>query len=393
MKKPVFPKPFWEYFPNLQISERDSDWATAAFQQAALATSTQAMSQYTEGAVNLDDIAAELFEKTKDFTGFNKIFEQVELLEQVHTYVWNDGYFRVRVSKGRNGTGAIAWLSVDKELACIFEEIQDKCIKPVTSSGKVYVMVQGHDGPRLHSVGAAGEELQEINYHREIIEGYRHALADIKSDSPCGRIVILDGPPGLGKTYLVKSFINDAPGSTFVFLPPGMMAHISDPSLIPALLRERERGRKIVLIIEDADECLSSRKADNIAAISTLLNFSDGIIGRLLDLRIIATTNIDIKDVDEAILRDGRLCRRLELTSLGWEQANQVYEKLTGKPGAFTSKNKYLKLCEIYKAAREGGYSPKEKERTPVGFDLSSRFSSFETELFDFEDDLIDEDP
>jgi SpoVK/Ycf46/Vps4 family AAA+-type ATPase len=78
----------------------------------------------------------------------------------------------------------------------------------------------------------------------------------------------------------------------------------------------RDKGKPTILILEDADDALIARD-QNLgakASLAAMLNLSDGILGAVLDLRIIATTNQKIENVDNAILRPGRLLERMGLS-------------------------------------------------------------------------------
>ena len=82
--------------------------------------------------------------------------------------------------------------------------------------------------------------------------------------------------------------------------------------------------------MEDADVCLSERKAENMNSISSILNLSDGIIGSLLDLRIVATTNTPVTEFDKALLRKGRLSAHMKVGALTPEHINRVWLRLAG---------------------------------------------------------------
>ncbi len=90
-----------------------------------------------------------------------------------------------------------------------------------------------------------------------------------------------------------------------------------------------------VLVIEDADHCLSPRDKDNLNAISALLNLSDGIIGSLLDLRVVATTNVKDEEIDPALFRKGRLSAHVNIKNLSEEQARKVWRNIGGPPELF----------------------------------------------------------
>ena len=84
----------------------------------------------------------------------------------------------------------------------------------------------------------------------------------------------------------------------------------------------------IALVLEDADRCLVTRGENNINSIQSLLNLGDGILGSLLDLRIIATTNAKKLEMEAAILRPGRLSKRLEVGALDLDTARGVFRRL-----------------------------------------------------------------
>jgi hypothetical protein len=232
--------------------------------------------------------------------------------------------------------------------------VRTKLTRKVTR-GRVYVVVQGDSGPYLHEMGSAGETFEPGNYHEAVVKEYRHVVEDLNNDDPCGRIIILDGPPGTGKTHCVRALLNEVPKGTFVLVPSNMLSNLGSPSFIKAMLREQKKGYPMIIVIEDADEAIASRDRANLSEISALLNFSDGIFGAMMDLRIVCTTNADVKDLDAAVMRHGRLCRRIEVGKLDHVQADAVYKRLGGtKEGLWTRGNLYA-LGEVYYAAKGGG--------------------------------------
>lgn len=246
-------------------------------------------------------------------------------------------------------------------------KIKDICDKHLTSDGtrgQVFTVINTLDGPGISEVGFAGVELQESNYDPSIIEQFRHITEDLKSSSPCGRLIIVNGEPGTGKTYFIRAILNSVPKATFIVVPSHLLAQLADPSFIQVLIDSKadSNGGPTVLIAEDADSCLVNRQADNINAISSLLNLGDGILGSILDIRIIATTNAEVLDLDTAILRPGRLCTHVNIGKLSPEQASSVFERLTGKREELPS----LTLAEIYQRKSRQSNSVGSKKK--VGF-------------------------
>jgi hypothetical protein len=241
------------------------------------------------------------------------------------------------------------------------------------TKGRVYVVAQSERGPYLHEMGVAGEPVILSNYRPEVAEDYRHIVADLNDPDPCGRIILLNGEPGGGKTYLVRALLNEVPKGTFVMIPSNMMSGLGSPNFIKAILREQKRGYPMILVVEDADEAIAKRDRGNLSEISSLLNFSDGIFGAVMDIRIIATTNAPVDDLDPAVMRPGRLCRRIEIGKLDPDMAQSIYERLQGKDkGLFTAGNLYT-LAEVYQAARGSGvgFTPR-RAKARIGFGVDN---------------------
>jgi len=80
------------------------------------------------------------------------------------------------------------------------------------------------------------------------------------------------------------------------------------------------------------------------------------LLGEMLDVRIIATTNASKMELDGAITRPGRMCQHIEFESLDVKTATKLYNKLTKKKTAPIKTP--LTLAEVYRMAREDGWVP-----------------------------------
>ncbi|HLG36007.1 MAG TPA: AAA family ATPase, partial [Bacteroidia bacterium] len=104
-------------------------------------------------------------------------------------------------------------------------------------------------------------------------------------------------------------------------------------------------GNFCVLLIEDAEPLLAKRQEGvRIQGVTNLLNMSDGILNDMLNLQIICTFNVDLRKLDSALLRPGRLIARKEFKPLGELDANILAQRL-GIKHHFTSS---ATLGEIY---------------------------------------------
>jgi SpoVK/Ycf46/Vps4 family AAA+-type ATPase len=126
------------------------------------------------------------------------------------------------------------------------------------------------------------------------------------------------------------------------------------------------KDKTTVLILEDADSCLERRDGSNTSLVSTLLNATDGLLGDILNLRIIATTNVHKADIDPAVTRAGRLCQFMNVGKLSPERCVKVFKRLQpGKPvPAFNSPKV---LAEIYREIK-GAPSLDLPEEETLGF-------------------------
>jgi len=257
----------------------------------------------------------------------------------------------------------------------VFQKVAKLCEGILThdnpKEGFVYALAKSAmGGYGLTRVGAAGSPLERGNYPTDVLAKYDHVVADLKAEAPCGRLIIMAGEPGGGKTYMVRSLLAEVPKAAFIIVPSHMVKELGSPELLPALASARHDGLNgpMALIIEDADKVLVNREAGDMAAISSLLNMGDGILGSVLDVRIIATTNASALEMDAATRRPGRMCSYLNVGPAQPELAESIIHRLTGK-----SKRpiKAQTLAEIYSFARELGWTPPPKERPASPWDKS----------------------
>lgn len=227
--------------------------------------------------------------------------------------------------------------------------------------GLVFTLVSGMAGYSISRLGLAGTPLERSNYMAGVLSAYDHVVEDLKTESPCGRLVILSGSPGTGKTFIVRSLLSAVPNAAFILVPPHLMGELSGPEILPALTQAKnEFNGPIVLIIEDADQCLVNRKEGDMSAISSMLNLGDGILGSILDIRILATTNAKTLEMDEATRRPGRLCRYIEVGLLDNPTAEQRLSQLVGRPVPASEEG--MTLAEVYRKARDMGWKPPPKD-------------------------------
>jgi hypothetical protein len=256
----------------------------------------------------------------------------------------------------------------DAKLLTHLKDFFEKTTTKDIPKGRVHALVSTHDGLQFQSLGIGSLALERLNYEQEVLDGYDRICSELKSPTPGGRIAIIDGPPGGGKTFLVRGLLATVTDVVFAIIPANLVHSLAEPQIVPLLvgLRKNNGNKPLVFIIEDADECLAPRMADNMSSVSAVLNLGDGILGQLLDVRIVATTNTHHQEIDSAIRRPGRLSAIVHVGFLSVAKANEIYLRLTGKEGSFDRK---ATLAEVYRHARDDGWKPDSSEKK-VGFDV-----------------------
>jgi hypothetical protein len=248
-------------------------------------------------------------------------------------------------------------VSVDeRQVKCLREKL-GAWIRPAfdRDGGGIYMLKANHEGVHFTQIGTAGRALRRENYAAETLWEVDHVARDIEAAEPCGRLTLLTGPAGTGKTHLIRSMVAVAKRPRFVVIQPGSLRTMLEAGPVAALAEfanDEAEGRPIVLIVEDADDCLVPRAADNMSLIAVLLNLSDGIIGSTFDIRVLVTTNARHTEIDPALLRPGRLCRHVAVPALHPDHATDLLQSLLGAE-PMAPFRKPVTLAEVYAAAGE----------------------------------------
>ncbi len=143
-------------------------------------------------------------------------------------------------------------------------------------------------------------------------------------------LFILHGPPGTGKTSYINYLIQKI-NKKFVFIPSNLV----DSLVLPEFLELLFKFKNSVLIIEDAENALKTRINNKNSPVSGLLNLTNGLIGDVLDIIVICTINSELKNIDEALLRKGRLKGKCYFGKLSAEKANSLSQILNNNNNKF----------------------------------------------------------
>ena len=196
---------------------------------------------------------------------------------------------------------------------------------------QTYVLMQDQEGFRLH--GVTNEENSKFipdNYADDVVRDFEYICSELNNPDCGGSIVIFDGPPGSGKTNCIRFLINSSMESKYILIPPEMVASLAGPQLVAFLISQSalNKGKPLIFVLEDADQALVPRDAGNMGIIQSLLNLTDGILGRAFKIRLVCTTNAKSTAIDPAILRAGRLIKHTHIGFLPKAKAQAVLDRL-----------------------------------------------------------------
>jgi 26S proteasome regulatory subunit T3 len=189
---------------------------------------------------------------------------------------------------------------------------------------------------RAQDIGGLDIQKQEIREAVELPLTHGDLYAQIGIDPPRG--VLLYGPPGTGKTMLAKAVANStkaayirANGSEFVqkYLGEG-------PRMVRDVFRLAVENSPAIIFIDEVDAIATKRFDAQTGAdrevqriLMELLNQMDGF-DQTSNVKVIMATNRQ-DTLDPALLRPGRLDRKIEFPLPDRRQKRLVFQVLTAK--------------------------------------------------------------
>lgn len=250
------------------------------------------------------------------------------------------------------------------------------------------------------SAGSAGfARSLEVPLLDEIEANYDHItlrqLQMLRSFEPPpdrGRLVLMHGPPGTGKSHAVLAMaaewrswadIHLITDPENMFRDPNYLLTVMgsgrswedamdyvDPDAGDELSRRRRRsgsqgqGRWKIIVLEDAGEFMSLQaRAETGQALSRLLNMTDGIIGAASKTMLVITTNEKVGDLHPAVSRPGRCHMALDFRPLG---ADRIAEWCEQHEIDEIPRAQQMSVAELY--AWKRGERPVAEQQAGFGF-------------------------
>lgn len=251
--------------------------------------------------------------------------------------------------------------------------------EPTDDTVPVEFYYNTHRGPQAvgRDMNVPKWESIKGNYTSEV-QNQLEALIKDFTPSHGGQLILLQGKPGTGKTFAIRSIIKEWAGwceSTVIVDPDAFFGEAN--YLMNVILQNRdsfdietpegirkEEMKWNLIILEDAGEMLSKDARSRVGqGLSRLLNLTEGLIGQGLKILVLISTNEELRELHDAVSRPGRCAAQIEFSAFSGAEANnwRIAHGLPEKSAGIVT------LADLYSELE--GYK-KPKELAAAGFNV-----------------------
>ena len=187
----------------------------------------------------------------------------------------------------------------------------------------------------------------ESNYTSDVIIAAKQAIAE--AEGATSGIIILNGDPGTGKSYLIRALLTELKKRHAVICTPPAR-FLTNVSMLVQATNATEKAS--IAVLEDIGDLLAldnvSRHLDET---SNFLNLTDGLLSLLMDTIFVVSFNHDMAKINPALTRPGRCLGQITVSDLPSAQAKELVGPTSD--GTVQMDRRYT-LAEVYEMKRTG---------------------------------------
>jgi hypothetical protein len=237
-------------------------------------------------------------------------------------YFYKDNFIQINSESGRDKDKCKLMFYYPTSKQCVDEEFRE--FMDTDKRPNIFMVNQDYGNFNFSKFNINLPETfdLELNYGDDFKSVSDKMIKSLHENS--SGLYMLHGIPGTGKTTYIR-YLASVLKKDVIFFPTSFVDEITNPSILSLLKKKTD----CVMILEDAEKALTKRSlSDQPSLVSTLLNMTDGILGDVLKLNVIVTYNCDRQDIDEALLRKGRLKAEYSFQGLKKHQAAKLIKTL-----------------------------------------------------------------